>query len=101
MLTLVKCRLMLFSEPPAASNIRFDEQQKNTFEQPPLWIDAKVDPCFGAFCKGDHCISHHVVVKDLLASGITAVRFVRQSLASDRFVHKLHVFQLVFELGDV
>ena len=42
-----------------------------------------------------------MVVKDLLASVKIAVRFVRQSLASDCFVLELDVFQLVFELGDV
>ena len=42
-----------------------------------------------------------MVVKDLLAGGIIAVRFVRQSVASDRFVLELDVFQLAFELGDV
>ena len=39
-----------------------------------------------------------MIVQEFLASGINAVRFVRQSPASDHFVLELDVYQLVFQI---
>ena len=38
-----------------------------------------------------------MIVQEFLASGINAVRFVRQNLASNHFVFELDVCQLVFQ----
>ena len=50
-----------------------------------------VKPCAKGFWERDHLRPLHMIVQEFLASGINAVRFVRQSPASDHFVVKLEL----------
>jgi len=53
------------------------------------------------FFQGHHFGMSHVVIDELFAAGVNAVRLVCQSLASDHFVLELDVGQLVFQLSCV
>ena len=83
---------------PSACHEGVDEQQEDALERPALWVYPKVQPGVAALCNGDHPVAHDEVVGELLAAGVNAGGLVGQTLAPDRLVLQLDVFQLVHEL---
>ena len=84
---------------PGARHVGVDEQQEDALERPALWVHPKVQPGVAAPCNGDHPLAHDEVVGELLAAGVSAGGLVGQTLAPDRLVLQLDVFQLVHELA--
>ena len=83
---------------PGARHEGVDEQQEDALERPALWVHPKVQPGVRAPCNGNHPLAHDEVVGELLAAGVNAGGLVGQTLAPDRLVLQLDVFQLVHEL---
>ena len=83
---------------PGARHEGVDEQQEDALERPALWVHPKVQPGIRAPDNGNHPVAHDEVVGELLAAGVNAGRLVGQTLAPDRLVLQLDVFQLVHEL---
>ena len=86
---------------PAARHEGVDEQQENALERPALWVHPKVNPGVAAPYNGDHPFAHDEVIGELLAAGVCAGGLVGQTLAPNRLVLQLDVFQLVHELACV
>ena len=83
---------------PGARPVGVDEQQEDSLERPALWVHPKVKPGVAAPCNGNHPLAHDEVVGERLTAGVNAGGLVGQTLAPDRLVLQLDVFQLVHEL---
>ena len=86
---------------PGASHEGVDEQQDDALERPALWVHPKINPAVSAPVNGKHPVAHDEVVGELLAAAVHAGGLVCQTLAPDRLVLQLDVFQLVHEFGSV
>ena len=84
---------------PGARCVGVDEQQEDALERPALWVHLNVQYGVKAFLNGNHPFAHDEVVGELLAVGVCAGGLVGQTLAPDRLVLQLDVFQLVHELA--
>ena len=78
-----------------------DEQQEDALERPALWVYPKVQPGVAAPYNRHHPVAYDEVIGELLAAGVNSGGLVGQTLAPDRLVLQLDVFQLVHELGSI
>ena len=86
---------------PSSWIVGVDEQKQDALERPALGVHPKVEAGVRTSCDGHHPFTHNEVVRELLATSVSAESLVGQSLASNDLVFKLDVFQLVPELGGV
>ena len=83
---------------PGACRVGVDEQQEDALERPALWVYPKVNPAVAVPCNGNHPFAYDEVVGELFAAFVSAGGLVGQTLAPDRLVLQLDVFQLIHEL---
>ena len=86
---------------PGARRVGVDEQQEEALERPALWVHLNVQTGVRTPYNGNHMMAHDEVVGELLAVGVSAGGLVGQTLAPDRLILQLDVFQLVHELAGI
>ena len=86
---------------PSPWIVGVDEKKQDALERPALEVHPKVEAGVRTSCDGHHPFTHDEVVRELLATSVSAESLVGQSLASNDLVFKLDVFQLVSELAGV